>query len=129
VAVVYADWPAADAPPPADVLARAPAAGCCAVLVDTWDKQSGTLLDHWTIATMEDFARQSRAARLPLLLAGSLAGPQLATVVGCRPALVAVRGAACDGDRTGRVSADRVAELRNMLSECNRAMATAAGRR
>jgi uncharacterized protein (UPF0264 family) len=112
VAVAYADWPAAAAPPPDQILCHAAAIGCAALLVDTWDKQRGTLLDHWSVAEICAFGQRVRDARMSWALAGSLAGSQLAQAAECRPALVAVRGAACDGGRNGRVSAARVAIVR-----------------
>ena len=117
VAVAYADWRAAAAPPPDAVLAHAKSIGCVALLVDTHDKRGGTLLDHWSLADVDDFSRRVRDAGLALALAGSLAGDQLTLAARCGPTLVAVRGAACDGGRNGRVSAERVAALRAAVGD------------
>lgn len=118
VAVAYADWRAAAAPSPDEVFNHAQAMGCVAVLVDTWDKHGGTLLDHWSIAEIDAFGRRVRDARLAFALAGSLAGSRLTLAARWRPTLVAVRGAACGGgDRNGRVSADRVAAVRAAIAE------------
>jgi uncharacterized protein (UPF0264 family) len=112
VAVAYADWQLADAPPPADVLAEAAAVGCPALLVDTWDKSAGTLFDHWPAPDVAGFCRRVRGVGLDVVLAGSLSGERLITAARCRPSLVAVRGAVCIGGRTGPLSATRVRAVR-----------------
>ena len=118
VAVAYADWLAAAAPPPDDVFQHARSIGCRVILVDTWDKHGGTLLDLWRSTEITAFARQVRDARLALVLAGSLVGEHLVTAAGLRPALVAIRGAGCDGGRSGRVSAEKVAAIRAAIDGC-----------
>jgi uncharacterized protein (UPF0264 family) len=115
VAVVYADWQFADAPPPENVLAEAIAIGCPALLVDTWDKSRGTLFDHWRAHDVAQLCRQVRAAGIAVVLAGSLHGESLAAAVACRPDLIAVRGAVCAGGRTGAVLAARVRTVRATL--------------
>jgi len=107
-AVVYADGNYANSPPPDDVLAAAIASGCPALLVDTWDKSRGTLFDHWPAQDVGRFCRQVRAAKIAVALAGSLHGESLEAAVACRPNVIAVRGAVCDGGRSGAVSDARV---------------------
>src|SRR2546427_8850933 len=53
-----------------------------------------------------------RAARLFAALAGGLSGPEFTRARALRADVVGVRGAACVGGRTGRVSQARVAALR-----------------
>ena len=115
VAVVYADWQFADAPPPENVLAEAAAIGCPALLVDTWDKSRGTLFDHWAAQDVTQFCRHVRAAGIAVVLAGSLHGESLAAAAACRPDLIAVRGAVCAGGRTGAVVTARVRSVRAAL--------------
>ena len=64
VAVVYADWKAAGAPAPEDVLRAATKLRCPALLVDTWDKSSGALFDHWLIEDLRAFMASVRAGIL-----------------------------------------------------------------
>jgi (5-formylfuran-3-yl)methyl phosphate synthase len=116
VAVVYGDWHAAGAPPPDEVLAAAVALGCPALLVDTWDKSAGTLLDHWPPDRLARFVRRVRKHGLAVVLAGGLSGASLAAAVRLRPDLVALRGAVCRGDRTGTICPDRVNEVRQAIS-------------
>jgi uncharacterized protein (UPF0264 family) len=115
VAVAYADWQFADAPPPDDVLAEAVAVGCPALLVDTWDKSAGALFDLWPAQDVALFCQRVSKAGTAAVLAGSLDGPSLATAVGCGAKLVAIRGAVCEGGRTGAMSAARVRAVRAAL--------------
>src|SRR5262245_65648177 len=55
VAVVYADWRAARAPSPSDILAAAVEFECPALLIDTWNKSTGSLFDHWPINDLREF--------------------------------------------------------------------------
>jgi hypothetical protein len=122
VAVVYADWRFAAAPPPEIVLAEAVAIGCPALLVDTWDKSRGTLFDHWSAQDVARFCRQVRAAEIAVVLAGSLHGESLQAAAACRPDLIAVRGAVCEGGRIGAISAEGV---RTVLATLRRGPAAA----
>ncbi|HEX2476729.1 MAG TPA: (5-formylfuran-3-yl)methyl phosphate synthase [Lacipirellulaceae bacterium] len=116
VAVVYADWRAANSPAPIDVLDAAVQFGCPALLVDTWDKSSGTLFDHWPVDDVKDFAEEVRSRGIRIVLAGSLTGAALVEAGRLGPDLIAVRTAACDGGRNGAVSRERVQKLKQLLT-------------
>ncbi|OHB81283.1 MAG: hypothetical protein A2W31_06920 [Planctomycetes bacterium RBG_16_64_10] len=116
VAVVYADWSTARAPAPAAVLRHGRRLGCQAVLIDTFDKSQGDLLDHWPLAALAAFARRVRRSGQILVLGGSLGPESLRAVLPLAPDYIAVRGAACDGGRRGRVSGLRVAHLAATLA-------------
>jgi (5-formylfuran-3-yl)methyl phosphate synthase len=115
VAVVYADWPSAAAPPPDAVLAEAIAVGCQAILIDTWDKSGGTSFDHWPAQQLARYCRRVRDAGIAIVLAGALRAGDFHLAITCRPNLIAVRGAACDGGRLGTISAQRVRDLKRAL--------------
>jgi (5-formylfuran-3-yl)methyl phosphate synthase len=115
VAVVYADWQASRAPTPDEVLAHAKCFHCPALLVDTWSKSVGDVFDRWPIESLATFAARVRAAGIHLVLAGSLRLAAVTTAIRCRPSLLAVRGAVCDGDRRGAITASRVAAFRAAL--------------
>jgi (5-formylfuran-3-yl)methyl phosphate synthase len=115
VAVAYADWQIAEAPPPYEVLATAREFHCTALLVDTWDKSQGTLFDHWPVGEVKAFVAEVRATGLVIVLAGSLVGEAFAAAAELAPDLVAVRTAACDGGRHGSVSAQRVQAIKLAL--------------
>jgi len=112
VAVVYADWCASSAPAPDDVLRLAQAIGCPALVVDTWNKSRGTLFDHWPVAELCQFCDRVRAARLAVVLAGSLSCGDVDVAMECHPHLIAVRGAVCLGGRSGPISLARIRTLR-----------------
>jgi uncharacterized protein (UPF0264 family) len=116
VAVVYADWQAANAPEPVHVLQAAVEARCPALLVDTWDKSSGSLLDHWPATELRPFIDEVRSRSIALVLAGSLVGSAVGEASRLGPDLIAVRTAACLGGRDGTVSHERVRALKRSIA-------------
>jgi uncharacterized protein (UPF0264 family) len=120
VGVVYADWTAAQAPPPHDVLSTAIECGCPALLIDTWNKSTGSLFDHFPIDALRQFLDAVHSQHLAVVLAGSLAGDSFAAAARLMPDLVAVRSAACDSGRGGTVSIHRVRELKRIIAETAR---------
>jgi uncharacterized protein (UPF0264 family) len=108
--VGYADWERAAGPPPAVVLDVAAAVGAAGVLVDTAFKGTG-LFDLLSRDTVGAWVAAARGAGLLAALAGGLEGPDLETAREVGADIVGVRGAACEGGRTGRVSVARVAAL------------------
>jgi (5-formylfuran-3-yl)methyl phosphate synthase len=123
VAVVYADWRAAQAPSPQDILSAAIQRRCPTLLIDTWNKSGGTLFDHWPAAELQAFLAEVRSNDISLVLAGSLTSQSVITAARLAPELVAVRTAACEGGRTGTVSEKRVRELKNAIARSTRNMA------
>jgi uncharacterized protein (UPF0264 family) len=116
VAVAYADWRAAEAPDPRHVLAEAVAIGCPALLVDTWDKSSGTLLDHWPLDELGQFVSQVHDQHIAPVLAGSLAGSTLLAAARLGPRLIAVRGAVCEAGRGSTISLASVQAVASALA-------------
>jgi len=115
VAVAYADFQQADAPAPWQILAEGKARGCGAFLIDTYLKAAGSLLDHVTVSDLQELIRSAQGQGMLCVLAGSLGFEQIARVLPVAPDIVAVRGAACAGRRTGRLDAARVAELAQLV--------------
>jgi len=111
VAVVYADWKSAEAPSPGEILNEAVPSESPAVLIDTYYKSQGGLFDVWPEKDLERFIGEVRAAKMAIVLAGSLSGESIQRAAGLGPDLVAVRGAACLGGRSGSLSAARVAQI------------------
>jgi len=111
VAVVYADWQAAAAPPPDEVLAGARRLGCGAVLVDTHDKRGGGLLKHWSPQMLAGFVAETRQAGMLVALAGGLVLEGLELVLPLMPDVIGVRGAACRGGRESTLDPDCVRQL------------------
>jgi hypothetical protein len=123
VAVVYADWRAAQSPSPRDVLIAAVRQRCPALLIDTWDKSAGTLFDHWSARDLQGFTTEVRSNNISVVLAGSLTLRNVAGAARLGPDLVAVRTAACEGGREGTVSEIKVRELKNTIATATRNMA------
>ena len=115
VAVVYADWQRAEAPPPENVIENAPALGCGAVLFDTYDKTHGRLLDALSLSELARLTSQVRQTGLPVVLGGGLCPATIPQILTLEPDYVAVRGAACRSGRTGDLDVTRVRELRVSL--------------
>ena len=116
VAVVYADWRSADAPSPREILGEAIIGRSPALLIDTYFKSQGTLFDVWPEDDLKRFIAEVRVAQLPLVLAGSLRDEGLGRAAQLGPDLVAIRGAACLGGRSGPLCATRVARICRVLA-------------
>lgn len=126
VGVAYADHRVARAPEPRAVIAGAAAAGCVALLVDTFDKAGPGLFVVADPDTVAGWVEEAHAARLPIALAGRLTADGAALAAACGADVVAVRSAVCrgagrgagqaDGDRLGRVDRDAVRALARRLS-------------
>jgi (5-formylfuran-3-yl)methyl phosphate synthase len=126
VAVAYADWRSAGAPDPREVLRLATGVGSPALLVDTWDKTSGSLFDHWNASEMREFVNEVQSLRLMIVLAGSLIGDSITKAAQLRPDVIAVRTAACDSGRNGPVSNERVRAVRHAISIASGQLSVAA---
>jgi len=111
VLVAYADWRHAESLTPACVVGVAADAGAAGVLLDTSGK-GAPLFAITSLASAAAWVAAVHAAGLFAALAGSLSGPDFAQVRAVGADVVGVRGAACVGGRTGRVSRSRVAALR-----------------
>jgi len=115
VAASYADWVAAEAPRPADIVAYACEYRLIGVLIDTFRKDGSTLLDWLSVDEIAKLVEQCRAGKLLIALAGSLGPAEIEQLLPLAPDWFAVRGAACEGGRGGRVTAERVRALADLL--------------
>lgn len=126
VAVVYADWQAAAAPHPQQVLSalathiaggkREPV--FAGVLVDTFEKSSGRLPDTMCLDTLREIRERSTELGLFLALAGRLNIESLGQVLIAEPDIVAIRSAACGGgDRCASVHREAVRAFRFALQK------------
>jgi hypothetical protein len=93
-----------------DVAARAGATG---VMLDTFDKQQGGLRQLVAWRALTDWVVSAHDAGLFVAIAGKLTASDLPYVRDAGADIAGVRGSACDGGRTGRVTADRVRLLRS----------------
>ncbi|NQV29055.1 MAG: hypothetical protein HQ518_32275 [Rhodopirellula sp.] len=122
VAVIYADWVAANAPPPEAIVdcvlssSRSLGNQIAGVLVDTWSKKSGRLLDSLPVEQLRDLAQSVQQSDRFFAVAGRLTSTMLPELVDVRPDIVAVRSAACLGeDRTSSVDVGAVRNLRDRI--------------
>jgi uncharacterized protein (UPF0264 family) len=116
VAVAYADARRAAAPSVNEIIDAAAESGCRGVLLDTYDKQSGSLLDCCSIVELARYADQARTAGMFFALAGKLIADDLRRPEFRCADIIGVRSAACDGgDRQRKITAERVAGLRQRL--------------
>jgi uncharacterized protein (UPF0264 family) len=118
VAVVYADWRAADAPRPDEVIEVGATVGCEAALLDTCWKSHGPITDLWTTAQIEAFVQNARRRGMLAVVGGSLTIDTIPQVMRLRADVVAIRGAACRVDRTSQIDPDRVRRLVACLRDC-----------
>jgi uncharacterized protein (UPF0264 family) len=116
VAVSYADWRQAEAPPPRAVVEAGRTLGCRAWLIDTCAKHAGGLLDHVSIEELSDLIAFARRGGMLTVLAGSLTLESIPRVLPLSPDYIAVRGAVCRGGREGVLNRDLVRRLVGMLN-------------
>lgn len=111
VAVAYADHARAESPAPAAVAAWAIEARAPVMLVDTYAKAGGSLLDWLSVAELKALLKKLREAGIQSVLAGSLSEQHLPTVFALAPDYIGVRGAVCDGARTNALDPAKLARM------------------
>lgn len=102
-----------------ELVAQAAGLGFPALMVDTVDKQSGSLFDVMSMAALRAFIRLARSQGGMAGLAGALRvrhAPHLATLA---PDFAGFRSAVCAGDRTAALDGARLAELAQRMSRCS----------
>ena len=124
VAVAYADASTAgsiDASGLIEIAARASARG---VLVDTADKAGPGLTTLWTDNELSSWIARAHDADLFAAVAGKLQARDLTRVAESGADIAGVRGAACAGGRSGRVSRELVQRLVAVtrIAETNRSV-------
>lgn len=116
VAVAYADADRARSISPSRLVEVAARSGANGVLLDTFDKRQGGLRTLVAPRVLSAWVATVHHAGLFAALAGKLQASDLSFVRDAGADIAGVRGAACEGGRTGRVSVDRVLRLREV---CN----------
>ena len=119
-AVVYADWHDACAPSPSDVLDCASRAGGKYLLIDTFYKQGLSSLEILGLDQVARLLHLARERGLTTVLAGSLRFNDLSSVAALAVDIVAIRGAACRGDRSSLLDTTLVGKFRSQLSDATR---------
>ncbi|HUQ83419.1 MAG TPA: (5-formylfuran-3-yl)methyl phosphate synthase [Gemmatimonadaceae bacterium] len=126
VAVAYADASRARSIDARTVVRVAADAGACGVLVDTADKSGAGLMELWSPAELCDWVAAVRELGMMASVAGRLGLDDIALVSSAGADVVGVRGAACVGGRSGRVSVELVRRLRDAITPSRLETPTAA---
>jgi (5-formylfuran-3-yl)methyl phosphate synthase len=111
VAVAYADHDRVAALSPDLIVAAAADAGAQGVLLDTATKQGVGLLQLVDETQLRAWVQGVRSRGMFAALAGQLRACDLDLVRSLGANIAGVRGAACDGDRNGRINAGKVRGL------------------
>ena len=117
VAVAYADAVPAGGADPLFICRAAATAGAAGLLIDTYVKDGRNLFTWIQPARLAALVARARAEGLLVAVAGGLGPEDLRNVIGAKPDIVGVRGAACIGGREGRLCSSRVQQLRCMLND------------
>jgi uncharacterized protein (UPF0264 family) len=117
IVVAYADRPSGRGAPLLALIDAAARAGARGLLVDTMDKNGPSLPELVDAPTLAGVVRAAHQANLLCALAGRLSAGDLSCAYDAGADVVGVRGAVCEGGRTGRVVRDRVQALRCTLAD------------
>ena len=120
IAVAYADADRAASLAPAALVEVAARAGAKGLLLDTADKDGPGLRGLVAPGALAAWVAEAHETGLLVALAGKLTAGDLAFVRDAGADVAGVRGAACDGGRTGHVAADRVRLLRALCAPAAR---------
>jgi (5-formylfuran-3-yl)methyl phosphate synthase len=90
--------------------------GFCGVMIDTFNKDRGRLLDHMDIVAVGHFTDQAHGRGLMAGLAGSLEAPDIPRLLLATPDVLGFRRALCAGeDRNGPLSAEAIDIVRGLI--------------
>jgi uncharacterized protein (UPF0264 family) len=117
IAVVYADAQLVAAPPTKQIITWAIKQKVAGVLIDTSVKDGKNLFD-WCADDLPGWIDALQQQDMMIALAGSLHGKAFQKAVALKPNIVAVRGAACDGnDRCGLININKVQQLKQTIEQ------------
>jgi len=116
VAVAYADHGSVGSLPPGAVVDVAVRAGAVGLLVDTADKRGPGLRALVAAPALHAWVEAAHTAGLLVAIAGQVTADDVPWLQGFAADVVGVRGAACDGGRTGEVTASRVRSMASALT-------------
>ena len=116
VAVAYVDSELAQSPSPQEVLCQAIGASFRFLLLDTFNKQAGTLLTHLPSQDLAETLQLAIDARLQTVVAGGLLSTTLSSLPEIYPDVVAVRGGVCALGRSSEVQQELVQQFRAAIT-------------
>jgi len=117
ILVAYADFYRADAPRLEELLHLADRVDAAGVLLDTWNKHGAGLTSLISARALASFVGEARRAGRLAALAGRLTADDIELALESGADVIGFRGAACDGGRSGVVTAERVRALRLRLDQ------------
>jgi (5-formylfuran-3-yl)methyl phosphate synthase len=121
VAVAYADAIFARSAPPQLICRAAVEAGIAGILLDTYVKDGGNLLDWISPEQLMELIGSARTAGLLTAVAGGLGAEHLATVGEAEPDIVGFRGEVCTNGRRGDLAEYKIRFLRNLIAQLDSA--------
>lgn len=117
VAVAYADSQAAGSPDPWQIADQAMKLGCRGLLLDTYNKRNGSVLEYFSLADLQRWMEPLQDAGILTVVAGGLGANEVSQIARIRPDYIGVRGAACEGGRAGVIDHRRICTLRHFVCE------------
>mgnify|MGYP001169132165 CR=1 FL=1 len=116
VGVIYADYQAAAAPAPTDIIKLLSKEGCRTFLIDTYQKKQADLFDHLTRQEFDQL--KMMAPEATFVIAGSLTESSISKAKQLNAEFVGVRGAICEDSRNGQVSAEKSKHMLKLVKTC-----------
>ena len=98
------------------LIQRLDAAGFSGVMLDTRNKQRGSLTQQVSPARLQTFMTTARTTGLLVGLAGSLTPADLPQLLALKPDYLGFRGALCRGARTSALEPERVSRIRRIVA-------------
>ena len=127
VPVVYGDWEDCDAPSPASVLELAVSVQASYVLYDTFTKNGLSLLEHLNRIDLEQWILEATTHGIQTVLAGSLTERDWPELQKLPWAAIALRGAVCEGHRSGEIAPLKLEQWRQRVRSHSSAASITAG--
>jgi (5-formylfuran-3-yl)methyl phosphate synthase len=110
----------ADQGPELELAKRAGDAGFAGLMLDTFDKKRGPLLDIASAATLQSFVSATHGANMFAGLAGSLRAEHVPELLEFAPDVLGFRGGLCRrDDRNGTLDPDAVRAVRRAVPFCD----------
>jgi uncharacterized protein (UPF0264 family) len=109
----------ADTQPDFTIIPILKKAGFTGVMLDTMDKQQGSLTQVMAKSAIEDFALQAKTHKLLCGLAGSLRLDDIAALLSHQPDYLGFRGALCvRHNRSGQLDKQAIVRIKQMIESC-----------
>lgn len=120
IVVGYADYGRAKALPPLKVVEVAYRGDAYGVMIDTRIKDGLTSLDILPMNYIREFVEKAKETNLLKAFAGGLRKEHLAKILNLGFDIIGFRTAACESGRLGRISENKVRELKQIIERFNK---------